>query len=631
MLFADSNTDAGVATANNLNSYFQSNINGTIVNPIQTTTAGKTVDGTASFSGQVSCAGAAPKSFLDLTMTNSPTGDVVISAQIDRTFSGTKNYSYTAPLAASGICQNGIISCDAGTWNNCNYYSWGYNGTITLTQQPPINMGGCFCINNSCGGLAAQAPGSILQDVGNSLTAQMMAYNKNYSVTKVNTTTAMASYWGQDMSTCVNTTGATLPSVNPTTTYALPGLATAETVAANDPSSAWTSLNAGSANADLGLTSQQCTISNSLYPTVTQVCPTGMTWSSYANVCYDSGHASTDINSANATCSGLSMVLPTGAQAKYLPNYNGATIFSSDTWFQVSGGCGSYPRTDWVTAYNGTTVTNLLENTWCNGVHYNSPKSAFRCVAPQIPQTGMNLLTNDQCAGSETNSNCKITDQSVCDSTGTTCVATISNSVNTGVQAPEMCYTQLNSGIAYLICANSSGINYVGSDGSSQSFSTSPSGFIVKRTYQCQANNQFDMSSVEKAHESVVVNEGTNNQDFSYTASQQDANGNWQTSSDSGTINYTPPPQIQYCKTKASVVNQQVVYSDGTNKTNATTSQASNQFTIKQCTGNTYNTCPLNTGETVYNPCGSINDMGEVIGVMEGVAAAANDMICSQN
>ncbi len=37
----------------------------------------------------------------------------------DTDFDGVLDYSYLAPFAVSGVCANGVIACDSGTWTNC--------------------------------------------------------------------------------------------------------------------------------------------------------------------------------------------------------------------------------------------------------------------------------------------------------------------------------------------------------------------------------------------------------------------------------------------------------------------------------------------------------------------------------
>ncbi len=92
-----------------------------IANPMTGGSQMTTIDGKKSFSGRISCP--STTQFLSVTILPSSTGDLsMVLVQQDTTLSGSFNYAYNVPVRASGICANGIVSCDAGTWNNCTYY-----------------------------------------------------------------------------------------------------------------------------------------------------------------------------------------------------------------------------------------------------------------------------------------------------------------------------------------------------------------------------------------------------------------------------------------------------------------------------------------------------------------------------
>jgi hypothetical protein len=73
---------------------------------------------------------------------------------VDPTLSGTPTMVTPLPAPASGVCANGIITCDAGTFFNCKYYKWVDTGGGFPGFSPATNMselGGCYCVNKSCG------------------------------------------------------------------------------------------------------------------------------------------------------------------------------------------------------------------------------------------------------------------------------------------------------------------------------------------------------------------------------------------------------------------------------------------------------------------------------------------------
>lgn len=623
----------GSSFANTVGGYFKGNTTDRLVNPITTTATGTTVDGSKTYSGQMTCNKSTAHSYLDLSMTVQSTGDVTINAQIDRDFNGAKEYSYSAPKIASGICTNGIVSCDAGTWNNCKYYTWGYNGTITLTETGRSSASGCYCLNNSCGGVAAKAPESVLQSLGGGITSQMSKYNKNYLITKTSSTPSTASYWGQDAASCNLASGpASLPTAG-ASSYSLGGLDVALANESANPDSAYSVFNAGVANASLAIKTNECTIKNAVSIVTKMKCKVGQTENTASGVCLDGGHGSQEYSSASSVCSGKGMRFPTASEAISLPSYGGSAIWSSYQWFQVSGGCGGYPRTDWVVAYSGGTAYNKLYNVWCDGIHYQSPVSAYWCVTDKTPQADLSLAASNQCGTYETDNQCTLKEEKVCDELGGSCTVTIRNGIKISSAPPQICYTTSYSGASYLVCAKASSIDYTGSDGSAGSFPASPSGFTIKRTYECKSANDTNFDDIKKVHASIQVAPSANKQDFSYSGQQKDQAGNWAGIAESGTINFTPPGTIKYCEVIRDDTTKQVVYTDGTNKTNATTSPITKTVEIKECTGADYNTCPTDAtkGETVKRPCGVINDMAEVIGTMEAVSEASKDMVCSQD
>lgn len=629
----------GAALGKSLGGYFSSNSKQKVITPINTSTSGTTVDGSKTFSGQISCGGAGAKSFLDLSFSTIAGGDISINAQVDRDLNGAKEYSYSTTYPASGICSNGIVSCDAGTWNNCKYYKWGYNNTITLSAVTRQDMGGCYCINNSCGGLAAKSPDSILQSAGNGLTALMMQYSKNFMITKTNVTSTVASYWGQNAGNCVAADGttATLPSVDPTTTYSLAGVEEAKISQSANPNSAYSVFTAGANSVDLGVTSNTCTIKNVMNINTTvdnkyvlhrPASPAPAGWGSNILSWY---------NVTVGTFTDKFFIKTAG-------NYTIQSMIDNRGWVKLDG-TQILTLGNWPTLYSKTMYLTAGEHTITTyGQNDDGPYGTSAAIYDssnvkiwdirngQDPIYSNNLSAGVQNSCQEyIDKGCKIKEEQVCDKDDSGCVTTMKNYVNTGIVSPEYCYTASSGSVAYLICADSSTLNYTGSDGSTQSFSTSPGGFTTKRTYECTVKNDTDFEDIKKSRLSINATESADNKGFSYSGSLKNEDGSWSGAGDSGTINFDAPPQVQYCQVKFSDTTKEVVYSDGTNKATATTSTATVTSEIRECTGDTYNVCPLKAGESIKQSCGSINDMAEVVGTMEAANQAAKDMICSND
>lgn len=644
---ADYSAD-GATLGKSLRGYFSDNSKTKVIEPISTTKSGTSVDGKSTYSGQVSCGGASSSSYLELSYANAGGGDLKINANMDRDLNGAKEYSYSTSVPVSGVCSNGFVSCDSGTWNNCSYYKWGYSGAITTSKVSRPDLGGCYCINNSCGGLSSQSPESILQSLGNGLTTLMMQYSKSFTVTKTNTTPTTASYWGQNADNCVAADGskATLPSVSPTTTYALPNVEETKAIQSQNPLSAYSVLNSSANNVNLGVSTTSCEIKNTLsvktttvYDTCTQKNWNGQVWclvSQAGNFGWYGGGSGTSI-------SNVSVNLKNG-QSLYAINDGHYSICDDDwstvnlkytgpTSANVSLNCNNGARNG-----NATSITNgsVGNSTYTinnfSQYHSGGGADAYNIYILKSAASTLNTfapVSSNTCPTDK--ADCKIKEEQVCSNDGTGCVATVKNYMKTGVNPPEVCYTQVAGGVAYLVCANGTSLNYVGSDGSTQSFSTASSGFITKRTYECTVQNDQDFSDVKKARLAVTAQGNNDLKNFTYTGAEKNPDGTWKNTSGSGTINFTPPPQVQYCQINRSDTTKEVVYSDGTNKANATTSSATITTEVRECTGDKYDVCPLKSGEWIKQSCGNINDMAEVVGTFETVNAAAKDMICSQN
>jgi len=105
----------------------------------------QTVNGTTSFPATLS----APSStkFLEVLIQPSGTGDLqqVIVSQ-DLNTDGVIDNVHTVPALVSGVCANGFISCDAGSWANRAYYTWtaDANGRVTEVASSITDLGGCY-------------------------------------------------------------------------------------------------------------------------------------------------------------------------------------------------------------------------------------------------------------------------------------------------------------------------------------------------------------------------------------------------------------------------------------------------------------------------------------------------------
>ena len=110
---------------------------------------------------------------------NAGTNDInKLVLEVDPYLTGTKTNVNPLPAPASGVCTNGIIACNAGTFTNCKYYKWVDTGGGIPGFQLTNNMaeiGGCYCVNKSCGSDLPFLNGlQILRDLSRGASAAML-------------------------------------------------------------------------------------------------------------------------------------------------------------------------------------------------------------------------------------------------------------------------------------------------------------------------------------------------------------------------------------------------------------------------------------------------------------------------
>ena len=163
----------------------------------------ETTEQTASFNGQLT----APSSnaFVEIFAQPASSGDLAgVYIKQDTNFDNTVDYVYNLSVQVSGVCANGIISCDAGTWNNCSYYKWTADNEakVSLTPVDSIgNLAACYCVNNHCGGnLVWNNMNIVLKDLGGGVVSAIHTRDPQYTITNVSTEGTVIKYYGQKTS-----------------------------------------------------------------------------------------------------------------------------------------------------------------------------------------------------------------------------------------------------------------------------------------------------------------------------------------------------------------------------------------------------------------------------------------------
>jgi hypothetical protein len=182
----------------------------------------KTLDGSKEFNAKLLCPGSSK--FMEIFVQPSASGDlvnVIVSQDID--MNGTTDYSFSVPFAISGACANGVMSCTPGTWNNCQAYKWTSeeDGKVSLAVTEITNLGGCYCINSSCGSnLVWNNLPVVLRSLGGGAAGAIHSRNSRIVISDVKIEGTLARYYGQNTRNCST---ANPSDSNLETYYATPG------------------------------------------------------------------------------------------------------------------------------------------------------------------------------------------------------------------------------------------------------------------------------------------------------------------------------------------------------------------------------------------------------------------------
>jgi len=158
--------DSGVSEANSLLGDIKSNMDKRINKPLTSNQKLYTFDNKQE--GYVSITCAKESNIMKIGYSTTSGGNINLVVDGDLDLDGKYEYSFNID-SISGICANGFIKCSDGTWEKCKYYLLEFNRGITYTKALAIDLSGCYCINNSCGGLSSKSKARILSDIAGTM------------------------------------------------------------------------------------------------------------------------------------------------------------------------------------------------------------------------------------------------------------------------------------------------------------------------------------------------------------------------------------------------------------------------------------------------------------------------------
>jgi len=167
----------GTNTANSILGEVKGNMNERVNNPIANGQKLYTLDNSQSGDASITCSEEKP--ILKISYSVGGGGDIDIYVNEDLDLNGNYEKSFSVN-GVSGICANGFIKCDSGTWQHCEFYQLYFNGNNFYYQQTDnSNLVQCYCINNSCGDISANSKNRVLSDIAGAFASLI---NKNYYI-----------------------------------------------------------------------------------------------------------------------------------------------------------------------------------------------------------------------------------------------------------------------------------------------------------------------------------------------------------------------------------------------------------------------------------------------------------------
>ena len=216
-----------------------------------------TLDGATRFTPNLACQKTA--SLLEIFAQPTSSGDIgTVHIFRDKDLDGRFESHFVVPVAVSGICANGLISCAPGTWNQCKSFAWGLDAAseLTLAQVDMPALAGCYCINNSCGtNLAPANLPSVLGDLGGGIVGALTTADPRIGIAEARISGPVITYVGAQTTAC-----SSAPDVVQTRYRAAPATIQGDAASIAATSHVFQTLAASPAGAGKAEQTRRCTI-----------------------------------------------------------------------------------------------------------------------------------------------------------------------------------------------------------------------------------------------------------------------------------------------------------------------------------------------------------------------------------
>ena len=687
-------TPDGSSLANQINNQYggPNRVTNNAVNPLMSGTPMTNISGSgtynyngtnytspSSFTSQLQCPSS--KSFLQILFEPTSTQDFTAVISEDPGLTGNWTYSATSPLI-SGVCQNGFMSCPAGTFSNCQSYNWTINSAGDVSwalDDGSVNLGQCFCTNDSCNANVYNDFTDISDVFGQGL-ADYVSNALNDAISNVQSSYPTLTYYGQASADCTTVTSQSGGYTNPETYYSNPGAmsSAAQTEAATATASNSNNM-ASSQNLYYDISHDEYLSQNqtSTETCVIQNIPQVSQQEVYVPQFYSGSPISNNTvgvgvgggaSCANGSCWGSSsntITLSTNnPQSTCNPEQLPGGITLSGSTMTGSGACSGTITISPTTGINpsGQIACNLGAN-GCNtgGTLYFSGYGGTLIISGSdngqagIPTTVNSTLSYTVSNGCQSiPSSCNLSGQQVCYPGGTGCVNTVSGYSKTGIAPQEDCRTLTGSlnGEQWNVCANGSAITYTGAYAptSGTLVSGTDEWWYIENTYTCPVSNAIapNMSRATAVNQSTTATSYTDSAQSSTTINGITYNNGGYNAAGTNALpgmagNYAAM-SVEMCEVVSPLSLSSGVTSDGSAipngsmQSNVPNGQGSvnNNYKWLTCTDTgtasspSWN-CPVPSGDTIVHDCEVYNGTNRAITSISVLNSMAQNTICSGN
>ena len=111
-----------------------------------------------------------------------------------------------SPSPYRGFARTGSLRAIREQWNNCRTYQWtsDASGRASLQAVSLAALGGCFCVNNSCGtNLVFANTQTIMNVIGGGVASAIQTKDTRYTISNVTIDGMDATYYGQNSGACI--------------------------------------------------------------------------------------------------------------------------------------------------------------------------------------------------------------------------------------------------------------------------------------------------------------------------------------------------------------------------------------------------------------------------------------------